>query len=321
MKAAVYKQYGPPQVVQIAELPQPVYAENELLIQVHASTVNRTDAGFRSAQYFISRFWSGLFRPKFPVLGCEFAGEVVEVGAGVTLFRKGDRVFGYNDSNFGGHAEYIVMHEAASLALLPAGWTFEAAAPLTEGAHYALSAIRAAGVVAGQRVMVYGATGAIGSAAVQMLKSMGVQVTAVCGNRHIGLVRSLGADQVIDYQTGHISDAGGDYHFIFDAVGKISFRLSKSLLHKKGIYISTELGKHSANIWLSLLTPLGQGKRVKFPFPVMSKSITEEIRQLAERGLFTPVIDRKFPLADIVDAYTYVEQGQKTGNVILSIRE
>lgn len=170
MKAIVHTRYGPPEVAQLREVPQPQPKDNEVLVKVHATTVNRTDAGFRSAEYFVSRFWSGLFRPKHQTLGCEFAGIIDQVGKEITTFRKGDKVFGYNDQTFGGHAEYVTMAENDAIALMPENISFEEAAPITEGAHYALSNIKASNIQSGQHALVYGATGAIGSSAVQLLK-------------------------------------------------------------------------------------------------------------------------------------------------------
>src|SRR5690554_1239129 len=195
MKAAIYRQYGPPEVVQVATIPTPRPKDDEVLIRVHASTVNRTDCGFRSAQYAISRLFSGLLKPKLPVLGCEFAGEVTEIGSAVTRFAVGDRVFGFDDAGFGGHAQYKTIRENGPVSAIPEGLGYRDAAPITEGSHYALNAIRAAKTQSGDRVMVYGATGAIGSAAVQLLKHLGAYVVAVCNTKNMEMVRSLGADE------------------------------------------------------------------------------------------------------------------------------
>lgn len=319
MKAAVHTRYGPPEVVIVRDIARPAPGPAEVLIKVHASTVNRTDSGFRSAQYFISRFFSGLFRPKQQVLGCEFAGEVVEVGRGVTGYRIGDRVFGYDEDRFGGHAEYKLMPAQGTMATIPGDLPYGVAAALTEGSHYALNDIRAAGVKPGQQVLVYGATGAIGSAAVQLLKHFGAFVVAVAGTQHQSLVRSLGADEALDYQRSDFTQTEHRFDFIFDAVGKSSFAQCKPLLKPKGIYISTELGKRSENVFLALTTPLGNGKRVLFPIPVMRQEDILLLRELAANGRFTPVIDREYPLEAIVEAYRYVETGQKTGNVIVLV--
>lgn len=319
MKAAVYTRYGPPEVVRLTDVPTPVPKDQELLVKVYCSTVNRTDSGFRSAEYFVSRFWSGLFRPKYPILGCEFSGVVEGIGKGVRTFKVGDRIFGFNDQTFGGHGEYLIIAETAAIATMTPSMSFEEAAALTEGAHYALCNIRAAKVAAGQNVLVYGATGAIGSAAVQLLKSRGAHITAVCNTRNVELVKSLGADKVIDYQTQDFTQIKDRFSFIFDAVGKSSFRQCKPLLTPRGIYISTELGNYGENIFGTLLTPLGRGKRLLFPLPAISKDDVIYLRDLFEKGEYRPVIDRLYSLEEIVEAYKYVETGQKTGNVILKM--
>ncbi|MBX3239680.1 MAG: NAD(P)-dependent alcohol dehydrogenase [Chitinophagaceae bacterium] len=319
MKAAIHTRYGPPEVVSIQEVETLQPKDNEVLVKVKASTVNRTDRGFRSAEYFVSRFWSGLFHPRYKTLGCEFAGEVSAVGKDVRSFKAGDKVFGYNDVQFGGHAEYLVIAESGAVATIPAGFSFEQAAALTEGSHYALCDIRAAKVKRGDNVLVYGATGAIGSAAVQLLKYFGAHVTAVCNTKNVDLVKSLGADEVIDYQTEDFTRLTTKFRFIFDAVGKSSFGQCRPLLAEKGIYVSTELGKNGENIFYALTTPLWGKKKVIFPIPVAKKEDIEFLKQLAEEGKFRPVIDRVYPLSDIVEAYRYVETGQKTGNVIIAI--
>lgn len=319
MKAIVYTKYGPPEVAQLMEVASPTPKDNEVLVKVYASTVNRTDTGFRSAEYFVSRFWSGLLRPKFQILGCEFAGIIEAVGATVTTFKPGDKVFGFNDTSFGGHAEYLTIPESNAIAHIPEGTSFELAAAITEGAHYALVDIRAAKVTAGQQVLVYGATGAIGSAAVQLLKHVGAIVTAVCDTKNVALVKALGADTVIDYKTRDFTKTENKYAFIFDAVGKSSFGQCKPLLTSKGIYISTELGKNGENIWYALTSPLLGGKKLLFPIPSITKEDVLFLKALVESGAFKPVIDSHYPLEQIVAAYKYVESGQKTGNVVIKI--
>lgn len=321
MKAIVYTKYGPPEVARLTDIPKPVPKDNEILIQVYSSTVNRTDAGFRSAEYFVSRFWSGLLRPKTQVLGCEFAGVVEATGKAVTTFKRGDKVFGFNDKTFGGHGEYLTVAETAAVAIMPANSSFDEAAALTEGAHYALVNIRAAKVKPGQQVLVNGATGAIGSAAVQLLKYFDATVTAVCNTKNVALVKCLGADVVIDYETQDFTKTKNKFDFIFDAVGKSSFAQCKPLLTKKGIYISTELGKNGVNLLLALTTPLVGGKKLLFPLPSINKSDVLFLKELVEKGTFKPVIDRKYTLDQVVEAYSYVESGQKTGNVVIKIVE
>lgn len=319
MKAAIYTRYGAPEVVSIQHVKKPVPKANEVLVKINATTVNRTDCGFRSAQYFISRLFSGLLAPRNKILGCEFAGEVVKIGESVSMFKVGDRVFGYDDNVFGGHAEFKAMHEDSTLAHVPEGMDFIQAAALTEGSHYALGNIRAARVKAGDTVLVNGSTGAIGSAAVQLLKHFGAYVVAVANTKNIAMVHSLGADEVIDYQTQDFLKTEHRFDFVFDAVGKSSFKQCKPLLQSKGIYISTELGKRSENIGLALTTRFSSGKRVLFPIPVMRKEDLLFLRNLALQGSLKPVIDRKYALDNIVEAYRYVEMGEKTGNVVITI--
>jgi NADPH:quinone reductase-like Zn-dependent oxidoreductase len=318
MKAAVHTIYGPPEIVQIKEYQKPVPKANEVLVRVFASTVNRTDCGFRSAEYFISRFWSGLLYPKHQILGCEFAGQIEQVGSTVKGFTVGDRVLGYNDEKFGGHAEYLTIAADAAISLIPDEFSYEEVAPLTEGAHYALCIIRAAKVQKGQSILVYGATGAIGTAAVQLLKHFGANVTAVSNSRNIELVKSLGADKVVDYENEDFTDTEVRYNFILDAVGKSSFGQCKKILSEKGIYISTELGKNGENVWLSMTASL-RSKKVLFPLPTSGKKDVEFLCELLKEGKLKPVIDRIYNLDDIVEAYKYVETGQKTGNVVVRI--
>lgn len=319
MKAAINTRYGAPDVVQIKDIPKPEPAANELLIRVRAGTVNRTDCGFRSAEYFISRFFSGLFKPKNHVLGNEFAGEVEAMGSGVSGFKVGDRVCGYNDLTFGAHAEYMRMPADGPVVHMPEGMAFETAAAISEGAHYALCDIRAANVQAGQQVLVNGATGAIGSAAVQLLKHFGAVVTAVCATPHLKRIEELGAARVIDYTATDFTRMDVHFDLVFDAVGKSTFGKCRRILKPKGIYISTEFGPYAQNVPLALFTPLLGGKKLLFPLPTVSKADIEFLKQLAETGAFKPLIDRHYPLDQIREAYRYVETGQKTGNVIINI--
>jgi len=319
MRAIIHTRYGPPDVVSLQQINKPVPKDNEVLIKVYATTVNRTDCGFRSAQYFVSRFFSGLLKPKHQTLGNEFAGTIEATGKEVTLFTPGDKVFGFNDKKFGAHAEYMTIAEDDAITTIPGHLSFKEAAPITEGSHYALCNIRAAKVKEGQHVLVYGATGAIGSAAVQILKHFGARITAVCNTKNVTLVKSLGADEVIDYTENDYTQTDEEYDFVFDAVGKTSFGKCKPVLKKNGIYISTELGKRTENIFLALVTPLFGGKRVLFPLPTINKADVNFLKMLVETGQFTPVTDRTYPLEQIIEAYHYVESGQKTGNVIIEV--
>jgi len=319
MKAAVHTRYGPPDVVRISEVDKPAAKDNEVLVKVHATTVNRTDSGLRAAKPFINRFFTGLRRPRVTVLGNEFAGAVEAVGSGVTSFQVGDRVFGYNGTRFGAHAEYLTMPQDGSLATIPADLTYDEAAASTEGSHYALSLIRKAKLRRGQDVLVYGATGAIGSAAVQLLKHLGANVTAVCASEHVELVTGLGADRVIDYTAEDFTKDEQRYDVVLDAVGKSSFGRCKRLLKPGGIYLSSDLGPLSQNPILALITPLFGGKRVRFPIPRDNQEMVRYFKGLIESGAFRPLIDRRYRLEEIVEAYRYVESGQKIGNVVISV--
>jgi NADPH:quinone reductase-like Zn-dependent oxidoreductase len=319
MKAAVNTSYGPPDVVRISEVAKPTAKDNEILVKVHATTVNRTDCGFRSAKPFIVRFFTGLVRPRVTILGNEFAGDVEAVGGGVTSFRVGDRVFGFSGATFGAHAEYLAIPEDGLLATMPANATYEEAAPGTEGSHYALSLIRAAKIRRGHDVLVNGATGAIGSAAVQLLKHLGAGVTATCGTEHVELVRGLGADRVIDYTAEDFTRDERRYDMVLDAVGKSSFGRCRRLLKPRGIYLSTDLGPLSQNPILALTTPLFRGRKAMFPLPANDPGMARYFKGLIESGAFKPLIDRRYSLDRIVDAYTYVETGQKIGNVVITV--
>jgi len=319
MKAIIYTTYGPPEVVQLKEVDKPVPKDNEVLIKIHATTVNRTDCGFRSAEYFIVRFFSGLIRPKNETLGNEFAGKIEAIGKGVKSFSPGDKVFGYNDTKFGAHAEYMVMAENESITTMPENISYDEAAPITEGAHYALCDIRAAKIKSGQKILINGATGAIGSAAVQIVKNLGAEVTAVCDTKNIDLVKSLGANVVIDYTKEDFTKINQTFDVVFDTVGKSSFGKCKPLLKKEGIYMSTELGYMSQNPFLALITPLLGGKKVLFPIPTINKADVVFLKELVATGKFKPVIDRSYSLEQIVDAYRYVETGKKTGNVVINV--
>ncbi|MBW8738837.1 MAG: NAD(P)-dependent alcohol dehydrogenase [Streptomyces turgidiscabies] len=319
MKAAVHNRYGPPDVVRIAEVDKPSVGERDVLVRVHATTVNRTDCAYRAAKPFFMRLLTGLTRPRRTVLGTEYAGVVEAVGSGVASFSVGDRVFGYNEGAFGTHAEYLSVPHDGPIATMPTGVTFEEAAPGTEGAHYALAFLTKAGSRAGHDVLVYGATGGIGSAAVQLLKQRGATVTAVCGPDHLDLVKGLGADRVVDYTAQDFTRDEQSYDAVFDAVGKSTFGQCKRLLKPGGVYLSSELGPGCQNLLLPLVTPLFRGRKVKFPIPTQNQEMVRSFRDLMEAGEFRPVVDRRYPLEEIADAYRYVETGQKTGNVVITV--
>lgn len=312
--------YGPPEVVTVTEVPVPEPGEGELLVRVDVTTVNRTDCAYRAARPFFMRSMTGLRRPRRTILGTELAGEVVGTGAQVDQFAVGDRVFAYVEGRFGAHAEYAVVHQGASVATVPATVSQTAAAAATEGFHYARSAIRRAGVRPGDQVLVNGATGGIGSAAVQQLAALGVSVTAVCAGEPADLVRGLGAEHVVDYTTEDFTRLPDRFHVVLDAIGKSTFGRCRRILRPDGVYVSSELGPGWQNLPLSALGTLRRGRqRVVFPFPEEGQSVVEEIRDHLAAGTFRPVIDRTYPLAEIAEAHRYVETGQKIGNVVITV--
>ncbi|TFB68010.1 NAD(P)-dependent alcohol dehydrogenase [Cryobacterium sp. Hz9] len=321
MKAAVYRRYGPPNVIRVEDASAPVPDGDELLVRVFASTVNRTDCGFLSGKPRLVRLFSGLRVPRATILGCEFAGEVAGVGAGVTAFVVGQRVFGYNGVKFGGHAEYVTIAETGLVAEIPVGLAYAEAAPTIEGAHYALNMIRAAKITVGQNVLVNGGTGGIGSAAVQLLAHLGARVTAVCATAHLSTVQSLGAERVVDYTREDFTALDDQFDVVLDAVGKSSFGRCRRLLAPGGFYVSSELGPMWQNPVLALTTPLLRKKRVLFPIPKDTRADALFLQGLVETGEFRPLLDRSFPLEKIREAYEYVAAGQKIGNVVIRVRD
>lgn len=318
MRAAVYDRYGPPDVLRVENVPVPVPATGDVLVRVHASTVNRTDCGFREPRPFFVRAFSGLVRPKHRILGTEFAGVVAEVGADVTSFAIGDRVFGVNADHFGANAQFVCVAEHAPIAAMPDGMTFADAAAICDGAVLARTCLSACDVGRGTRLMIYGASGSIGSAAVQIAAHLGADVTAVCPGPTVELVRSLGAGRVIDYTTEDFTAAGDDFDVVLDAVGKRSFGECRRLLTERGTYASTDLGRGWQNPPLTLVTRLAR-RRVRVPIPRYRQAHVVYFKELLESGALRPVIDREFPLEDVVAATRFVETGQKVGNVVLAV--
>jgi NADPH:quinone reductase-like Zn-dependent oxidoreductase len=324
MKAVVYDRYGPPEVQRLEDVERPVPKEDEVLIRVHASTVNRLDVHTREANRrsglavsLLSRMVSGLRGPRQRILGSEFAGEVEAVGAAVKEFALGDRVFGNSGLRFGAHAEFMCMRESARIAPMPAGMSFEEAAPITDGALNALTCLTAADLRKGRRILIYGASGAIGTAGVQLARYFDADVTAVCSTKNLELVRSLGADRVIDYTKEDFTKNGQTYHVIFDAVGKHSFKRSQGSLEPGGLYLPTD---GFENLVLALWTPRFGSKKVVFQIPPrQTKQDVLLLKDLIEAGKFRPVIDRTYPMEDVVEATKYVETEQKTGNVVLTV--
>jgi NADPH:quinone reductase-like Zn-dependent oxidoreductase len=319
MRAAVHDRYGGPSVVRVDDVERPTVSTDQILVRIRVTTVNRTDCAYRSATPAIVRFLTGLRVPRRRVLGTEYAGEVVEVGSEVTKFSPGDRVFGYNEGHFGTHAEYLTVPETAAVARISDGVSDKSAAASTEGSHYALVTLRKAGIGPGKKVLIYGASGGIGSAAVQLSKDLGATVTAVCGTAHLDTVAGLGADRVVDYQTADFTADQDRYDLVYDAVGKTSFAVCRRLLGRGGMYASSEAGRLAVNFWLVPVTRFARSGRVIFAYPSFDQELITHLGGLVGSGAFTPLLDRSWPLEEIVAAHEYVETGQKVGNVTITV--
>jgi NADPH:quinone reductase-like Zn-dependent oxidoreductase len=318
MKAAVITRYGSPDVVKIREVPKPVPAAGEILIRVRAATVNRTDCGELRAHPFFMRFFSGLLRPRRTIFGLDFAGEVEAVGAAISSFKPGDRVFGMCPSRSNGaQAEYVCVPER-TVAAMPAGTRFDEAV-VCEGAFYANAVLKKIELRAGHKILIYGASGAIGTALAQLAKSSGAGVTAVVATRHLDLVKSLGADRVVDYTVEDFTRIGEIFDFVVDAVGKTSFFRCRKLLKPGGIFAATDLGPWAQNVVLAIWSSITRSNRVVIPVPGRIDGFVGFLKSRMEAGQFRAIVDRKYPLAAIADAYRYVETGQKAGIVVIDI--
>jgi NADPH:quinone reductase-like Zn-dependent oxidoreductase len=318
MKAITRTKYGGPEVLTIQDLPKPTPKSQQVLVRVYATTVNRTDCGILWAKPFIMRFFTGLFNPKHLSPGTDFAGEVVELGSGIKSFKVGDRVFGFNDQGLASHAEFMVIDENDAIAKIPDHVSYHDAVASGEGAHYAFNMINKVDLSKHKKALVYGATGAIGSAAVQLLKHYGLYVTAVGNTPNMDMIKSIGADKTYDYLTEDFTQDHEKYPLILDAVGKISFEVCKKLLTPKGTYISSELGAQMQNTYLPLITSIKGGKQVIFPIPTNCRRSILFMNELLENNEFKPVIDKTYHFSEIKEAYQYVVSGNKTGNVIVS---
>ncbi|HTF21705.1 MAG TPA: NAD(P)-dependent alcohol dehydrogenase [Chryseolinea sp.] len=317
MKASTYDRYGPPDVLRLREIEIPVPKDNEVLVQVFATTVNRTDCAMLRAKPFIMRFMTGLFNPTRTILGTDFAGNVTAIGNEVTAFKVGDKIFGFEDTGLSTHAQYVCIPESNAISAMPQGVEYDQAVATLEGAHYAYNMLNKIELKPGDNVVVNGASGAIGSAAVQLLNYYGAHVTAVCNTKNIQLIQSLGAHKVIDYLTEDFTLSKEKYRYVFDAVGKSTFAKCKPLLEPDGAYIFSEPGPWAQNIFLALSTSMRKGKKVIFPIPVDCKRSVLLIRKLMEEGKFKAVIDRRYPFDKMADAFRYVETGEKTGSVVI----
>lgn len=319
MKAIVYRNYGSPDVLELREVAKPVPTEHEVLIHVHAAAVTPADIAFRKGEPFIGRFFSGLIRPK-SIPGVEFSGDIEAVGTAVTLFQKGDQVFGITGTGFGAHAEYKCLGEEGVVTRKPTNITYEEAVAVCDGALTALVFLRdKAHIQRGQKVLINGASGAVGAAAVQLARYFGAEVTGVCSTTNVELVKSLGADTVVDYTKEDFTKNGETYDIIFDAVGKSSFSRCKGSLTHRGVYLATVPGL--AIILQSVWTSKIGSKKAIFAATGLQQRKANLIflRELVEAGKLQAVIDRGYPLEHIAEAHRYVEQGHKKGNVVITI--
>ena len=317
MKAVVYDRYGPPEVLRLEEVERPVPQDDEILVKVHATTVNTTDCGWRKAEPFFVRYFIGWRRPRRRILGMELAGVVEAVGRAVTEFEVGDDVFGIK--GFGAHAEFTTIRENGAVANKPSGMTFDEAGAVCDGALIALSCLRNADLRPGRSIVVYGASGSVGTAAVQLARELGAEVTAVCNTKNVELVRSLGADHVVDYLHEDFTRNGETYDVIFDAVGKHSFRRSRRSLKPGGLFVDTDLGFMWHFPLVVLATKWIGDKKAKLGIAKYTKEDVLFLKELIEAGKYRAIIDRRYPLDDVVEAARYVETGQKTGNVVLTV--
>ena len=321
MKAAVYTRYGSPDVVHLEDVDLPVPTEHEVRVKVRATTVNRTDCGWRKGDPIVVRLFSGLRQPKRTILGSEFAGEIDAVGSAVTSFSVGDQVFGVTGNRFGAHAQFLCVPEDGSITTKPNNMSFEEAASVCDGAMLAWSCLKKADIQQRKDVLIYGSSGSIGTAAVQLAKHFGAEITAVCGTRNLELVKNLGADTVIDYTKEDFTKISRIYDVVFDAVGKSSYSRCRSLLKPDGAYIATDLGFLFQNPFFALLTSKFGSKKALFPIPNHSKHDIIFFKELIETGHLRPVIDRRYQLEEIADAYRYAETGHKTGNLVITMKE
>jgi len=324
MKAIICTKYGPPEVLQITEVEKPKIKDDEVLIKIHATTVTAGDVKLRSSDFpfmywLPSRLMFGLTKPKNQIPGCELAGEIVTVGKNVRNFKTGDQVFGYSGFNFGSNAEYISLHEEGVLAKKPINMSFEQAAAVPVGALTALHFLRGSIIQNGQKVLIYGASGSVGTYAIQLAKYFGTEVTALCSTANLELVRALGANEVIDYTNEDLSKSKKTYDIIFDTVGKSSFSNCKRLLNKDGVYLLSAVWKLSVYfqaIWSNLFS----NKKAILGVANMNNEDLNYIKALIEADKLKAVIDRQYPLNQIVEAHRYVEKGHKKGNVVINIR-
>ncbi len=330
MKAIVYEKYGPPDVLQLKEVAKPTPKNNEILIRIYATIVSAEDPRARSGTFppllwLLGRIITGLIRPKNPILGMYLAGEIESVGKDVKLFKEGDQVFALTGTGLGAHAEYRCLPEegTGAVAIKPANTTYEEAAAVCDDPITALPFLRDKGnIQSGQKVLIYGASGSVGTNAVQVARYYGAEVTGVCSTTNLELVKSLGADKVIDYTKEDFTKSGQTYDIIFGTVGKTSFSRCKSSLKQRGIYLTTV--PTLAIVLQMLWTSMVGSKKVRIAFAGLrpSSEITKDLiftKELIEAGKIKPVIDRRYPLEQMAEAHRYVEKGHKKGNVVITV--
>ncbi len=318
MKTAYYTQYGSPDNFSIKEVDIPFPGENDLLVEVYTTTVNRSDCAILEGSW-VMRLFTGFFKPQKATPGTDFAGKVIRTGKNVTQFKQGDRVFGFDDMGLLSHAQFLVVNYNKAISHIPEDLSYEEAVASLETVHYAVNFINKIKTQPGQKVLINGATGGIGSVLVQLSKYYELNVTATSRTEHLDLIKELGADIVIDYTKEDFLNTNEKFDFVFDAVGKSTFGKCKSILKDGGIYISSELGPNAENPFLALITKFTGGKKVKFPIPFDTKASIKFILDLIAKGKFKPLIDRRYTLNEVQEAFRYVASGQKVGNVILLV--
>ncbi|RMG85749.1 MAG: NAD(P)-dependent alcohol dehydrogenase [Chloroflexi bacterium] len=327
MKAAILTQYGGPEALQLGQLPKPIPADNQILVRVRAHSVNYGDVtvrNFPEAQFNMpsllwlpSRLAIGWRKPRQPILGSEFSGEVEAVGQGVTRFKVGDAVFGYLGQNMGASAEYLCVAEDGLVALKPANMSHEEAAVLPYGALTALTLLRRVDIQPGQKVLINGASGGIGSAAVQLAKHYGAEVTGVCSTERIAFVKALGADKVIDYTQEDFTESGEAYDVVMDILGRSSFAQVKKVLKPQGRYLLASF--KMKQVFQMLMTARGGGQKVICALSTEKQNDLVRVKELAEMGALVSIIDRRYPLAQIAEAHRYIESGQKQGHIAIQV--
>lgn len=319
MRAIVYSKYGPPEVLHIEEVATPTPKDNEVLIKIHATAVTSGDCRMRKADPFAVRLFNGLTKPKkVTILGNVLAGEIEALGKDVTVFKKGDQVFGQAGLQLGTYAEYICLPENGTLALKPTTMTYEEAAAIPFGGNTALHFLKHGNIQSGQNILIYGASGSLGTAAVQLVKYFGAEVTGICNTTNIELVKSLGADKVIDYTKEDFTKSSVHYDIIFDTIGKSPFSGCIKLLKQKGTYLRA-VHMAFSSIVQGLWTTSTSSKRVIGGIAIERKEKMVFLKTLIESGRLKPVIDRCYPFEQIVEAHRYVDKGHKKGNVVLTV--